>query len=259
MAFAGSAAMAQTIKDGGTLRAALTGEPDVLDPAVSTIYTGAQVYEGIFSKLIDIDGAGNFVPDLATSWKQVDAKTWKFKLVTNATFHNGEPFTSADVKYSFERILNPKTASAYAGLYAQIESVEATDPAVAVFHLKSPFGPFLNNLATNGQIVNKKAIESGDPARNPVGTGPFKFVEWVQGDHLTLEKNPELLQGGPAASRRASPSASCSSTKAASTRSRPVNSTGWTRSRCRRFLRSARTRASPTSPARWPASRTTSR
>jgi len=195
-AFAGTAAMAQTIKEGGTLRAALTGEPDMLDPAVSTIYTGAQVYEHIFSKLIDYDTAGNFVPDLATSWEQVDEKTWKFNLVTNATFHNGEPFTSADVKYSFERILDPKTASAYAGLYAQIESVDATDPAVAVFHLKSPFGPFLNNLATNGQIVNKKAIESGDPARSPVGTGPFKFVEWVQGDHLTLEKNPTYFKAG---------------------------------------------------------------
>jgi len=188
--------MAQAIKDGGMLRAALTGEPDMLDPAVSTIYTGAQVYEGIFSKLIDFDTAGNFVPDLATSWEQVDAKTWKFNLVTNATFHNGEHFTSADVKYTFDRILDPKTASAYAGLYAQIDSVEAADPAVAVFHLKSSFGPFLNNLALNGEIVNKKAIESGDPARNPVGTGPFKFVEWVQGDHITLEKNPTYFKAG---------------------------------------------------------------
>ncbi|MEQ1901710.1 MAG: ABC transporter substrate-binding protein [Devosia sp.] len=195
-ASAGAPSLAQAMKDGGTLRAALTGEPDMLDPAVSTIYTGAQVYEGIFSKLIDFDAAGNFVPDLASSWEQVDDKTWKFNLVTNATFHNGEKFTAADVKYSFERILDPATASAYAGLYAQIESVDAKDPAVAVFHLKSSFGPFLNNLATNGQIVNQKAIESGDPARNPVGTGPFKFVEWVQGDHLTLEKNPSYFKTG---------------------------------------------------------------
>src|SRR3954467_7324974 len=85
LSFAGTASMAQAIKDGGTLRAALTGEPDLLDPAVSTIYTGAQVYEGIFSKLIDFDTAGNFVPDLATSWEQVDDKTWKFNLVSNAT------------------------------------------------------------------------------------------------------------------------------------------------------------------------------
>ena len=194
LALAGPAALAADIKPGGELRAALTGEPDVLDPATSSIYTGAQVYEGIFSKLIDMDPSGQFVGDLATAWKQVDPKTWRFELVPNASFHNGEKFTSADVKYTFERILDPKTASAYAGLYSQIESVDASDPAVAVFHLKSPFGPFLTNLATNGQIVNKKAIESGDPARNPVGTGPFEFVEWVQGDHITVKKNPNYFK-----------------------------------------------------------------
>ena len=196
LAAPGTATMAAEIKDGGDLRAALTGEPDVLDPATSSIYTGAQVYEGIFSKLIDIDASGQFVPDLATSWTQTDATTWTFSLVTNASFHNGEKFTSADVKYSFERILDPATASAYAGLYAQIDSVDATDPAVAVFHLKSSFGPFLTNLATNGQIVNQKAIESGDPARNPIGTGPFQFVEWVQGDHITVKKNPTYFKAG---------------------------------------------------------------
>jgi peptide/nickel transport system substrate-binding protein len=193
---AGNATWAAGIKDGGNLRAALTGEPDVLDPATSSIYTGAQVYEGIFSKLIDIDAAGKLVPDLATAWTQVDAKTWKFTLVTDATFHNGEKFTSVDVKYTFDRILDPKTASAYAGLYAQVESVEAPDPATVIFHLKSSFGPFLTNLATNGEIVNKKAIESGDPARNPVGTGPFEFVEWVQGDHITVKKNPTYFKKG---------------------------------------------------------------
>lgn len=195
IAFSG-AAFAQAIKEGGDLRAALTGEPDVLDPATSSIYTGAQVYEGIFSKLIDMDASGKFVPDLATAWTQTDPTTWTFKLVTNVTFHNGEKFTSADVKYTFDRILDPKTASAYAGLYSQIASVDATDPAVVVFHLKSAFGPFLTNLATNGEIVNQKAIESGDPARNPIGTGPFQFVEWVQGDHITVKKNPTYFKAG---------------------------------------------------------------
>jgi peptide/nickel transport system substrate-binding protein len=61
-------------------------------------------------------------------------------------------------------------------------------PTQVIFHLKTPFGPFLSNLANNGEIVNQIAIESSDAARNPVGTGPFKFVEWVQGDHITLEK-----------------------------------------------------------------------
>jgi peptide/nickel transport system substrate-binding protein len=189
-------AFAQSIKDGGDLRAALTGEPDTLDPATSSIYTGAQVYENIFSKLVDMAPDGKFVPDLAASWTQVDPQTWKFDLVQNASFHNGEKFTSADVKYTFERILDPKTASAYAGLYAQIDSVDASDPHTVVFKLKSPFGPFLTNLAANGEIVNRKAIESGDPARNPVGTGPFAFVEWVQGDHIALKKNASYFKAG---------------------------------------------------------------
>lgn len=195
-ALAGTAACAAAMKEGGDLRAALTGEPDMLDPAKSSIYTGAQVYEGIFSKLVDMDASGVFVPDLATSWTQTDPKTWIFHLVTGATFHNGERFTSADVKFTFERILDPKTASAYAGLYEQIASIDAPDPATVVFHLKSSFGPFLTNLATNGEIVNRKALESGDPARKPVGTGPFEFVEWVQGDHITVKKNHTYFKKG---------------------------------------------------------------
>ncbi len=176
------------MKPGGTLQAALTGEPDTLDPATSTIYTGAQVYDNIFSKLIDIDTDGSLVGVLATDWSATDAKTWVFNLVDNATFHNGEAFTADDVRYTFERILDPKTASSYSPLYDAIKTVEAASPTQAIFHLKSPFGPFLSNLANNGEIVNQKAIEAADPARNPVGTGPFKFVEWVQGDHITLQK-----------------------------------------------------------------------
>lgn len=179
---------------GGLLHAALTGEPDTLDPATSSIYTGAQVYDNIFSKLIDIDPDGKFYGVLANKWEQQDSKTWKFDLVDGVTFHNGEKFTGNDVKYTFTRILDPKTASGYASLYDTIDTIEVTSPTEVVFHLKTPFGPFLSNLANNGEIVNQKAIESGDPARNPVGTGPFQFVQWVQGDHITLKKYPNYFQ-----------------------------------------------------------------
>jgi len=190
-----SASVAQ--KRGGTLQAALTGEPDSLDPAVSQIYTGAQVYDNIFNKLIDIGPDQKFYGELATKWTQQDAKTWVFDLVPNATFHNGEKFTAADVKYTFERILNPKTASGYAPLYTPIAAVEVASPTQVVFHLKTPFGPFLTNLSNNGEIVNQKAIEGGkDPARNPVGTGAFQFVEWVQGDHVTLKRFPGYFRKG---------------------------------------------------------------
>ncbi len=181
---------------GGTLKAALTGEPDTIDPATSTIYTGAQVYDNIFNKLIDLDPSNTFYGQLATAWNATDEKTWVFDLVDTATFHNGEKFGPADVVYTFERILDPKTASSYAPLYNAISKVEATGPSQVTFHLKTPFGPFLSNLANNGEIVNQKAIESKDPARNAVGTGPFEFVEWVQGDHLTLKKNDSYFVSG---------------------------------------------------------------
>lgn len=199
----GSTALAQSpaapaIVPGGTLKAALTGEPDTLDPATSTIYTGAQVYDNIFSKLIDLDETNQFYGVLATKWEQTSPTTWVFDLRDGVTFHNGEPFTSADVKYTFERILDPATASGYAPLYDAIDSIEATTPTQVTFNLKTPFGPFLSNLANNGEIVNQKAVEANDPARNPVGTGPFTFVEWVQGDHITLQKNPDyFLEGKP--------------------------------------------------------------
>ncbi len=181
---------------GGTLHAALTGEPDSLDPAVSSIYTGAQVYDNIFSKLVDIDPDGQFVGVLARKWNQKDDRTWVFDLVDDASFHNGEKFTANDVKYTFMRILDPKTASAYASLYDTIDEVEVATPTQVIFHLKTPFGPFLSNLANNGEIVNQKAIESADPARNPVGTGPFQFVEWAQGDHITVTKYPDYFETG---------------------------------------------------------------
>src|SRR6476619_4883322 len=134
---------------GGTLQAALTGEPDTIDPATSTIYTGAQVYDNIFNKLIDLDENNKFYGQLATKWTATDDKTWVFDLVDGVKSHNGESF-----------------------------------------------GPFLSNLANNGEIVNQAAIEAKDPSRNAVGTGPFEFVEWVQGDHITLKKNDSYFLSG---------------------------------------------------------------
>jgi oligopeptide/dipeptide ABC transporter ATP-binding protein len=76
--------------------------------------------------------------------------------------------------------------------------VTATGDAQVRFTLKTPFGPFVTNLANNGEIVNRAAIESGDASRNPIGTGPFRFVEWVEGQHVRLEKNPDyFIEGKP--------------------------------------------------------------
>lgn len=181
---------------GGTLTAALTGDPSSMDPASPGIYTSLQVLDNIFNKLITMDETGRFIGELATSWQQEDPKTYTFELVSNATFHNGEQFTANDVKYTFERILDPKTASTYASDYASIDTIEVVSPTKVTFHLKQPFAPFLTNLSQNGEIVNQKAIASADPTRHPVGTGPFKFVEWVQGDHITLTRFDNYFKKG---------------------------------------------------------------
>lgn len=181
---------------GGRLVAALTGNPSSMDPAAAGIYTSLQVLDNIFSKLLTMDETGKFIPELASSWTQDDPTTYTFNLVDNATFHNGEKFTANDVKYTFERIVDPKTASTYASAYSAIKQIEVVSPTKVVFHLSTPFAPLLTNLSQNGEIVNKKAIESADPTRKPVGTGPFIFVEWVQNDHITLKKNPNYFKSG---------------------------------------------------------------
>src|SRR6185312_12297686 len=122
---------------GGTLQAALTGEPDTIDPATSTIYTGAQVYDNIFNKLIDLDENNKFYGQLATKWTAPDDKTWVFDLVDGVKFHNGETFGPEDVVYTFERILDPKTGSGYTPLYDAISKVEATGTNQVTFHLKT--------------------------------------------------------------------------------------------------------------------------
>ncbi len=175
-------------KSGGILKAALTGEPDTLDPATSAIYTATQVFANVFSTLVAIDENNEYYGVLATKWELTDPTTWVFDLVDKATFHNGEKFTAEDVKYTFERLLDPATAATGASLFESIESIEVASPTQVIFHLKTSFGPFLINLINEGWIVNKKAIDAGDSSRNPVGTGPFQFVEWVQGDHATLKK-----------------------------------------------------------------------
>jgi peptide/nickel transport system substrate-binding protein len=149
----------------------------------------------IFNKLIEQESDGSYYGVLAKSWTAQDPKTWVFDLEDNVTFHNGEKFSADDVKFTFDRILDPKTASPTAVQFAALDSVEVANPTRAIFHLKRPFGPILTNLAAVW-IMNRKAVESADPVRNPVGTGPFKFTDWVEGDHITLDRYPNYFKAG---------------------------------------------------------------
>lgn len=173
---------------GGTIVAATIDKPVNMDPAFAELYSSMQVYQNIFDTLVYVDADYNFIPGLAKTWNQIDATTWELELVDNAKFHNGEAFTSRDVAFSLERVFDPALAAPNAVFLQGIDRVETTGDYKVTFFLKSPWGSFLADLAAAFQIVNEKAVTTLDPRLEPVGTGPFKMVEWVKDDHITLGK-----------------------------------------------------------------------
>ncbi|MBZ9935630.1 ABC transporter substrate-binding protein [Mesorhizobium sp. BR1-1-16] len=189
-------AQGKTPKRGGTLTAATIDKPVNMDPAFAELYSSMQVYQNVFNKLVYAQRDGTLAPGLAKSWRQVDDKTWEFELVDNAWFHNDEKFTGADVKYTFDRLADPKLGAANHVFVQPLESVEVVSDTKVLFHTKPNWGGLLLALAAIGEIVNKKAIETNDPKLMPIGTGPFKFVEWVKDDHITLERWDKYFKPG---------------------------------------------------------------
>jgi peptide/nickel transport system substrate-binding protein len=173
---------------GGAIVAATIDKPVNMDPAFAELYSSMQVYQNIFNKLVYVDADYNVIPGLAKSWNQVDPTTWEFELVDNATFHNDEPFTSKDVAFTFERLFDPKVGAAMSVYFPAVDKVETDGDYKVRILLKHPWASLLADLAAALEVVNEKGITSQDPRLQPVGTGPFRLTEWVQDDHITLEK-----------------------------------------------------------------------
>lgn len=171
-------------KRGGELILATADTPINLDPQDLANYASMQVYGNVFSRLVTMDDKYEIHPSLAKSWKQDDEVTWTVDLVDNAVFHSGDPVTADDVKFSFERIKDHNNAV----YLSAFKSTEVLSPTQVRFHLTGPLGPFLQTLAGFSDIVSEKAVTSKDPKLEPVGCGPYKFVEWRQNDHIALER-----------------------------------------------------------------------
>jgi peptide/nickel transport system substrate-binding protein len=138
-------------------------------------------------------------PWLARSYRMVDPRTWEFKLRDDVVFHNGENFTAEAVKFSIERFVDPKTKNIYAGNLKPVERVETPDPHTVRLVTAVPYPSLIANLADFLLIASPKAFkEMGeDFARKPVGTGPYRFVEWVAGERLVVQAVDKHWTGGP--------------------------------------------------------------
>ncbi|MBC8075494.1 MAG: hypothetical protein H7Y32_05415 [Chloroflexales bacterium] len=141
-----------------------------------------------------------FVPWLAESYEKVNDTTWRMKLRQGVTFHNGEPFNAEAVKYTIDRIAADEKALVY-NQWTFLKEVKIIDEANVEFATTGPEPAFLSKMAGTGcQVVPPKYTEqvgSAGFSTAPIGTGPFKFVEWVKDDRITLEANPDYFGGAP--------------------------------------------------------------
>jgi peptide/nickel transport system substrate-binding protein len=176
-----------------TLHFGLAEDPDVLDPTLARTFVGRVVFAALCDKLFDVDEKLNIVPQLATSYEwSADRKALTLKLRRGVTFHDGEKFDAAAVKFNIERHKNTP-GSNRRGELAPVTSVDVIDELTARLNLSAPFSPLLAALADRaGMMVSPKAAQAeGEKfGAKPVCSGPFHFVERIAQDRIVLERYP---------------------------------------------------------------------
>ena len=195
---------AETHFPGGTVVAAVPSDPGHFNPGITTGSNVHAVSDSMFNGLVALDANLSPTPDLAESWTvDKDSKVFTFKLVKNARWHDGMPFTSADVKFSFENILLKYHSRTKAGLGSVIEAIDTPNEHTVIFRLKVPYGPLLQRLdVTEAPILPRHRFQTGgDPNTHPanldpVGTGPFKLDSYKRGEIVTLRRNPDYFKAG---------------------------------------------------------------
>jgi peptide/nickel transport system substrate-binding protein len=192
---------ARGAREARPLRFALSGNPDTLDPHKTTGTLTFQVLKSVYDTLVEPDQAGKIVPALAESWSvSGDGRSWTFRLRKNVLFHNGDQFTSRDVKATFERLLDRKTASPHVNDFNVISSIETPGDSTVVLRLAAPFAPLLSYLASGWGAILPASLIAQDHnfGARPVGTGPFILADWIRDDKVVLRKNPRYwMQGQP--------------------------------------------------------------
>lgn len=176
-----------------TLVVGQSADVSKLDPHLSTTVNDIAITFNLYDNLLTRRLDGKLYPSLATEWKLVNPTTWQFKLRPNVKFHNGDPLTSADVKFSFERSYDPNAKVITKSVLNTIDKIETPDPLTVVIHTKQPDPLLAARVAFYaGQVMPKTYFQKvGDDEFNakPIGSGPVKFASWVKDDRLILDAN----------------------------------------------------------------------
>lgn len=171
--------------------------PAGLDPHIATAFSTFQINSVIYEGLTAVDNNLRVIPALAASWTiSQDQKTYVFTLRANVRFHDGTPMEPADVVASIRRVLNQQIGSPLASRVTAVEAVEATGPNQVTMRLREPSAPLLVSLASIAIVPRRMENEREALQRAPVGTGPFRFQEWVPDTYISLQRHAGYWEQG---------------------------------------------------------------
>lgn len=177
------------------------GEPSTLLPLLASDSPSHEVAGLVYNGLVRYDKNLNLEGELAESWDvSADGLTITFHLRNGVKWHDGQPFTSHDVLYTYRITIDPKTPTAYADAFKQVQHAEAPDSHTFRVTYAKPFAPALESWGMSmlpAHLLEGKDITKSDLSRYPIGTGPYRFKEWVAGQKLVLESNHDYYEGRP--------------------------------------------------------------
>lgn len=184
----------QNAGEPGTVNFLIESAPTNLDPRIGVDAFSEDLDGLMFDSLVAHDQRLNIVPDLAAKWEAPNPTTYVFHLKQNIKFHNGQPFTSADVKFTFDSILSGSVKTAKAGSFRIVQSIETPDSLTVIFHLREPYASFLWDLTKPGIGIVPQG-SGPELSQHPIGTGPFQFVSATTDEDILVARNPNYFGG----------------------------------------------------------------